>query len=655
MGVRPRPVGPAGAAAAAALASFHGWLVLHKPAGLPTRALSNVVLALLRRGTRVGHVGTLDPAAAGVVVLALGRAAKLAPYLDGTKAYAAVVKLGWATATDDATGDVTAVAACGGDGALDGAPLRAAVADALAARFTGAFPQVPPAVSAVKTGGRRAYRVALEGLRRRAAADADAAADDGVGTGDGDDDVSDPSLPLVSLAPKTVTVHALRVDGWCDDDAPADDDDDAAPAGLRGALPHARTWVKDPTAASATPSDRSSATSSSSAVGTQRVAVRVETLRAAAPAPPALVDAAADTAAGGGALRCGFPEVRLSLTVGAGFYVRSLARDVGAAVGVPATLAALTRTRSGGFALADATPLYDLTRGTVLTPPALRPSDAPFLAALPGVVLAPVRQAAPRLERDEHHALMAAAASLRDACAAGSTGTRVAAGGDTDKDAAAQCSGAPSARDDEQSKGRFPLMPSREALATAVHMWNCDTQVAYEGSPLRSDAAATTAPYLVRVYALARHRAAGEVLGGAVVMGVACPAAKAAAAAAAAGGAEAAPSAAAAVPVPSVSGAPLPAAPPPSSQQRRQHCDTEAWWSRAADVGIDAASLAGASAAPAAATAVAPTTAAGDDVVPVFAGLALALPPGSVPSLGAPDRRPRPGSVHLMRVVTMLV
>lgn len=650
MGVRPRPVGPGGAAAAAALASFHGWLVLHKPAGLPTRALSNVVLALLRRGTRVGHVGTLDPAAAGVVVLALGRAAKLAPYLDGTKAYAAVVKLGLGTATDDATGDARETAPCGGDAA----PLRATVADALAARFMGAFPQVPPAVSAVKTGGRRAYRVALEGMRAQAAAvEAAVAADN--------DDSDQPQPPVLSLAPKMVTVHSLTVDGWCID---------AVRAG--SGWPHARTWVKAP--ATSVSDGRSAVTAFSSSSVSQRVGVRVETLHAAAPAPAALV-AAADRGSIGSTVHCPFPEVRLSLSVGAGFYVRSLARDLGAAVGVPATLAALTRTRSGGFTLDDATPLYDLTRSTVLTPPALRPSDAPFVAALPGVVLAPVRRAAPRLAPDDHRDLVAAAAALRDVCAAGAAGATGGASsssrnGDNNMDAAAQCS---SSNEDDTPAPCFPLMPSLEALQTAVHLWNSDTQIVYEGAllpgvgaatrPSHSDSsalvAAAAAPYLVRVYALARHRDARAVLGGAVVMDVGCTAAKTAAAAAAAvltveeASAGAVPPAAEAArpPPPTSRGSTPSSSASPTPQSHHHHGDTtEAWWSRAADVDIDAASLAGASAT---APAVAP--AAGDDVVPVFAGLALALPPGAVPSLGAPDRRPRPGAVHLMRVVTMLV
>ena len=129
-----------------------GLLVVDKPAGLT----SHDVVARVRRlaGTRkVGHAGTLDPMATGVLVLGLGRGTRLLGHLALTdKAYDATIALGVTTSTDDARGELLATAPPGAVAAL----TEAAISDAVAA-ITGEIAQVPATVSAIKVGGRRAY------------------------------------------------------------------------------------------------------------------------------------------------------------------------------------------------------------------------------------------------------------------------------------------------------------------------------------------------------------------------------------------------------------------------------------------------------------------------------------------------------------------
>lgn len=126
-----------------------GLVVVDKPAGLT----SHDVVARLRRlaGTRrVGHAGTLDPMATGVLLVGVGRATRLLGHLALTdKAYDATIRLGVRTVTDDAEGEVVAT---GPAGEVAEADVRAA-----AAALTGELLQVPAAVSAVKVAGRRAY------------------------------------------------------------------------------------------------------------------------------------------------------------------------------------------------------------------------------------------------------------------------------------------------------------------------------------------------------------------------------------------------------------------------------------------------------------------------------------------------------------------
>jgi tRNA pseudouridine55 synthase len=213
-----------------------GVLIVDKPQGLTSH---DVVVAVRRvlGERRVGHSGTLDPMATGVLALAIGPATRLVQFLSGeVKQYDAVVRFGLETTTYDTTGEV--VADTGRH------PEPAAVAPALAA-FRGTFPQIPPAYSAKQVGGMRAYTLARDRHAGR---------------------------PV--LAPVMVTVHDLTVSSY-------------------------------------------------------------ESGRAA-----------------------------LTMTVSAGFYVRSLAHDLGQALGTGAVLEALRRTRSGRFTAEAAVPFADLVSGT---------------------------------------------------------------------------------------------------------------------------------------------------------------------------------------------------------------------------------------------------------------------------------------------------
>lgn len=126
-----------------------GLVVVDKPAGWT----SHQVVARVRRllGTRrVGHAGTLDPMATGVLLVGVNRATRLLGHLAGhDKTYTATIRLGQATITDDAEGEVVEAAGAAGIGEAD---VRRAVTG-----FTGAISQVPSAVSAIKVNGQRAY------------------------------------------------------------------------------------------------------------------------------------------------------------------------------------------------------------------------------------------------------------------------------------------------------------------------------------------------------------------------------------------------------------------------------------------------------------------------------------------------------------------
>jgi tRNA pseudouridine55 synthase len=138
-----------------------GWVCLDKPAGLgSTPAVSRVRRAF--RAQKAGHAGTLDPLADGVLPIALGEATKTVPFLmDASKTYRFTIAWGEETSTLDAQGEVVARS--------DVRPAIEAVADALPG-FLGEIDQVPPAFSAIKVQGERAYDLARQGMAPELAA-----------------------------------------------------------------------------------------------------------------------------------------------------------------------------------------------------------------------------------------------------------------------------------------------------------------------------------------------------------------------------------------------------------------------------------------------------------------------------------------------------
>jgi tRNA pseudouridine55 synthase len=134
---------------------MNGLVIVDKPAGWT----SHDVVGKMRRlaGTRkVGHAGTLDPMATGVLIIGVDKATRLLGHLALTeKSYDAVIRLGRSTNTDDAEGEITATASAAG---VTEADLRAAVT-----RLTGPIEQIPPQVSAIKVDGRRAYKRVRDG------------------------------------------------------------------------------------------------------------------------------------------------------------------------------------------------------------------------------------------------------------------------------------------------------------------------------------------------------------------------------------------------------------------------------------------------------------------------------------------------------------
>ena len=151
--------------------AVNGWLVLDKPAGVTsTYAVGAVRRAFDAR--KAGHAGTLDPAATGVLPIAFGEATKTVPYaVDGEKYYRFTVRWGAETETDDAQGRIVRTS-----------ELRSepAVILALLGQFTGEIMQTPPAYSAVKIAGKRAYDLARDG-------------------------------EVVELEPRPVRIHALQL------------------------------------------------------------------------------------------------------------------------------------------------------------------------------------------------------------------------------------------------------------------------------------------------------------------------------------------------------------------------------------------------------------------------------------------------------------
>jgi tRNA pseudouridine55 synthase len=138
---------------------LHGWIILDKPVGIGSTTAVSAVKRILREAgepkIKVGHGGTLDPLASGVLPIALGEATKLCGrMLDSTKSYSFTIKFGEETDTLDAEGSVVA--------ASEVLPDQDAI-EAIVSQFTGEMEQVPPAFSALKIGGKAAYERARAG------------------------------------------------------------------------------------------------------------------------------------------------------------------------------------------------------------------------------------------------------------------------------------------------------------------------------------------------------------------------------------------------------------------------------------------------------------------------------------------------------------
>jgi len=245
-----------------------GLLIIDKPAGPTSHDVVSRMRRLLRE-KRIGHTGTLDPMATGVLLLVVGRATRLSQFLIASdKSYEAVVRLGFATDTADAEGQPV------GPVSRAALPPRETI-DAALDEFRGTFMQQPPAFSAKKIDGTRSYKLA-----RAAAADARLKPS------------GDENLP----APASVTAHAIDI-------VSADGD-----------------------------------------------------------------------------------SVTLRVDCSAGFYVRSLAHDLGQRLGIGGHLAALRRTRSGDFTLEQAISMDTVERDAQLAIDGLIPL-AEMLPAFASVTL----------------------------------------------------------------------------------------------------------------------------------------------------------------------------------------------------------------------------------------------------------------------------
>lgn len=211
---------------------MQGFLNLNKPNGLTSHDCVARVRRLLRT-KKVGHGGTLDPAAEGVLPIAVGRATRLLPYLASGKAYRAVIRFGVTTTTDDLEGEV-----------LTQQPTTHLQLDQIQRvlpQFLGIIEQVPPSYSAIQVEGKRLYDLARQG-------------------------------EVVAAPTRQVRVDKIEVLDW----------------------------------------------------------------------------------------QTGWPELTVAIACGPGTYIRSIARDLGAALGTGATLAKLLRTHSNGFDLADSLTLDGL-------------------------------------------------------------------------------------------------------------------------------------------------------------------------------------------------------------------------------------------------------------------------------------------------------
>ncbi len=222
-----------------------GFINVLKPTGLSSHDVVDIVRRIFKQ-KRVGHAGTLDPAAAGILPVALGRAARLVEYMENAdKSYRAEIAFGYATDTGDVYGDVIESIPC------PALPLEEELRRVLG-KFVGEIEQTPPAYSAIKVGGQRSYDLVRQGA-------------------------------AVEIPTRTVRIDRLEL--------------------VHADAAHARILVD--------------------------------------------VDCAKGT------------------------YIRSLCTDIGAVLGLPATMRFLLRTRVGGFMLADSYTLEELAevRGTALCAP----------------------------------------------------------------------------------------------------------------------------------------------------------------------------------------------------------------------------------------------------------------------------------------------
>ena len=236
--------------------SVDGLIVVDKPAGMT----SHDVVARIRRlakTRRVGHGGTLDPMATGVLIIGVNRATRLLTYVIGSaKSYSATIRLGQSTITDDAEGEVTATTAVAG---VTDAAIRAGLA-----AQRGEIDQVPSAVSAIKINGQRAYKRVRDG-------------------------------EAVDLPPRRVTISRLDI-----------------------------LDIRRPVRPALEPVHRD------------------HMLADQLPESPEAID------------------VDIDVTCSSGTYIRAIARDLGATLGVGGHLTALRRTAVGGLTLAEAVTLDQL-------------------------------------------------------------------------------------------------------------------------------------------------------------------------------------------------------------------------------------------------------------------------------------------------------
>jgi tRNA pseudouridine55 synthase len=134
--------------------AVHGWVILDKPLGMTSTQAVGAVRRIFD-AQKAGHAGTLDPMATGILAIALGEATKTVPYaMDADKTYRFTATWGESRDTDDAEGKIT--------GTCDTRPSQAEI-EAMLSRFTGPLSQTPPAYSAIKVQGERAYDLARDG------------------------------------------------------------------------------------------------------------------------------------------------------------------------------------------------------------------------------------------------------------------------------------------------------------------------------------------------------------------------------------------------------------------------------------------------------------------------------------------------------------